>query len=64
LVRAAFREITPFRVVRAWHCQKRQGSAHEISSGAVGATVLRARAGELDWPEVEALGDDVLEGWL
>src|SRR2546426_7472087 len=35
-----------------------------ISSGTVGATVLRARAAGLDWPQVEALTDDALEGWL
>src|SRR5438128_8955940 len=35
-----------------------------ISSGAVGATVLRARAAGLDWPQVEALTDDALEGRL
>ena len=31
-----------------------------ISSGAVGATALRARAAGLDWPQVEALTDDAL----
>src|SRR5437899_3335327 len=35
-----------------------------ISSGTVGATVLRARAAGLDWPQVEALTDDALEGRL
>src|SRR5438128_4244814 len=35
-----------------------------ISSGTVGATVLRARAAGLDWPKVEALTDDALEGRL
>jgi hypothetical protein len=32
-----------------------------ISSGTVGATVLRARAAGLDWSQVEALTDDALE---
>jgi transposase len=32
-----------------------------ISAGTVGATVLRARAAELDWPQVETLTDDALE---
>jgi len=31
-----------------------------ISSGAVGTTVLRARAAGLDWVQVDALSDDVL----
>src|SRR5207249_2204792 len=31
-----------------------------ISTGAVGATVLRARAAWLDWAQVDALSDDVL----
>jgi hypothetical protein len=35
-----------------------------LSSGTVGATVLRARAAGLDWPQVEALTDDALEGRL
>ncbi len=32
-----------------------------ISSGAVGATVLRARAAKLDWAQVEPLSDEALE---
>ncbi|HTY76577.1 MAG TPA: IS21 family transposase, partial [Candidatus Bathyarchaeia archaeon] len=32
-----------------------------ISAGTVGATVLRARAAGLDWPQVETLTDDALE---
>jgi len=35
-----------------------------LSSGTVGATVLRARAAGLDWLQVEALTDDALEGRL
>jgi len=35
-----------------------------ISSGAVGSTVLRARAAGLDWPQVQALADDALEARL
>jgi transposase len=35
-----------------------------ISSGTVGATVLRARAAGLDWRQVEALTDDTLEARL
>src|SRR5207244_11815370 len=31
-----------------------------ISTGAVGTTVLRARAAGLDWAQVDALSDDVL----
>src|SRR5437667_5948997 len=31
-----------------------------ISTGAVGTTVLRARAAALDWAQVDALSDDVL----
>jgi len=34
-----------------------------ISSGTVGATVLRGRAAGLDWSQVEALTDDALEVW-
>ena len=33
-----------------------------ISSGAVGTTVVRARAAGLDWGQVETLSDEVLEG--
>ena len=35
-----------------------------ISHGAVGATVLRAQAAGLDWPQVHALTDDALEARL
>ncbi len=35
-----------------------------LSSGAVGTTVLRARAAGLDWPQVQALADDALEARL
>jgi transposase len=35
-----------------------------LSSGAVGATVLRARTAGLDWPQVQALADDALEARL
>ena len=35
-----------------------------ISSGAVGATMLRARAAELDWPQAQTLADDDLEARL
>jgi len=35
-----------------------------ISSGAVGTTVLRARAAGLDWAQVQALADDALEARL
>jgi hypothetical protein len=35
-----------------------------ISSGAVGATMLRAQAAGPDWPEVQALADDALEARL
>jgi transposase len=35
-----------------------------ISSGAVGATALRARGAGLDWPQVQALTDDALEARL
>jgi transposase len=35
-----------------------------ISSGAVGSTVLRARAAGLDWAQVHALADDALEARL
>jgi transposase len=35
-----------------------------ISSGAVGATMLRAQAAGLDWPQVQALADDALEARL
>lgn len=32
-----------------------------LSSGAVGTTMLRARAAGLDWPQVEPLTDEALE---
>ena len=35
-----------------------------LSSGAVGTTVLRARAAGLDWPQVQGLTDDALEARL
>lgn len=35
-----------------------------ISSGAVGTTMLRAQAAGLDWPQVQALADDILEARL
>jgi transposase len=35
-----------------------------LSHGAVGTTILRARAAELDWPQVQALADDALEARL
>src|SRR5213083_518356 len=35
-----------------------------ISTGAVGTTVLRARAAGLDWAQVDALSDDVLHAGL
>jgi len=35
-----------------------------ISSGTVGATVLRARATGLDWPQAQTLTDDALEARL
>ena len=35
-----------------------------ISHGAVGTTVLRAEAAGLDWPQVDALSDEALEGRL
>jgi len=35
-----------------------------ISSGAVGSTMLRARAAGLDWPQVQTLADDALEARL
>ena len=40
------------------------GPEPRLISGTVGATVLRARAAGLDWPQVEALTDDALEGRL
>jgi DNA-directed RNA polymerase specialized sigma24 family protein len=35
-----------------------------LSSGAVGTTVLRARAAGLDWPQVQGLTDEALEARL
>ena len=35
-----------------------------VSSGVVGSPVLRARAAGLDWPQVQALADEALEGRL
>ena len=35
-----------------------------LSHGAVGTTVLRAEAAGLDWAQVDALSDEVLEGRL
>jgi transposase len=35
-----------------------------LSSGAIGTSVLRARAAGLDWPQVQTLADDALEARL